>query len=340
MKILITGGAGFLGSNIAQALTSEGFRVTIVDNLSRDGSKINLQNLLNSDPQIKYYMGDVRDAAFVTELISTLKPELVLHFAGQVAMTTSVDNPKSDFDINVVGTLNILEAIRNHSDDTAIIFSSTNKVYGDLEQYNFLENKTRYFCVEKPEGFDESTQLSFHSPYGCSKGAADQYVLDYHRIYGLKSAVFRHSSMYGGGQHATFDQGWIGWFCSLAQNAQVTRKAVKFPIAGNGKQVRDILHASDICQLYTRAAQSTERLAGHAFNIGGGIENSLSLRELFQLLEDVLDVEMDYEITAPRVSDQKLFIADTKKIQNFLSWNPTIAPKDGIPKTLEWMKKL
>ncbi len=340
MRLLITGGAGFLGSNIAASLASEGHEITIFDNLSRTGSKSNLKELLARIPALNFHKGDIRDAALVADIISSLKPHVVLHFAGQVAMTTSIENPRSDFDINVGGTLNVLEAIRAHSKSTGLLFSSTNKVYGDLKQHQLTEGKMRYYCGEKPRGFDETTQLNFHSPYGCSKGAADQYVLDYSRIYGLDTAVFRHSSMYGGGQHATFDQGWIGWFCSLAIKAHRGGKVATFPIAGNGKQVRDVLHATDMCQLYTQAVENLNCLRGEAFNIGAGIENSLSLRELFEILETLLDVEMDFEITAPRSSDQKFFVCDTAKITTALDWHANTSPKDGIERTLEWIKAL
>ncbi len=340
MKILITGGAGFLGSNISASLASEGHEITILDNLSRTGSRSNLEQISATLPQIHFHKGDIRDAALVSDIISSLKPHVLLHFAGQVAMTTSIEDPRSDFDINVLGTLNILEAIRAHSNSTGLIFSSTNKVYGDLKQHHLTEGEMRYSCVEKPNGFDETTQLSFHSPYGCSKGAADQYVLDYSRVYGLNTAVFRHSSMYGGGQHATFDQGWIAWFCSLAIKAHRDDKVATFPIAGNGKQVRDVLHATDMCQLYTQAIENLDLLSGEAFNIGAGIENSLSLRELFQLLESLLDVEMTFEITAPRSSDQKFFVSDTGKITKALGWQAITSPKDGIGNTLQWIKTL
>ena len=211
-------------------------------------------------------------------------PDAIFHLAGQVAMTTSIANPRMDFEVNVTGTHNLLEAVRQHSPDTIVVYSSTNKVYGDLEQYTYSENATRFVCNEHPNGFNENTQLDFHSPYGCSKGAADQYMLDYARIFGIKTVVFRHSSMYGGRQFATYDQGWIGWFCQKAVEASKGRIKEPFTISGTGKQVRDVLHADDMKQLYIAAINNIQQAKGHAFNIGGGIDCSLSLLELFAFL--------------------------------------------------------
>ncbi len=249
MKLLITGGCGFLGSNLASHAIQLGMEVVVFDNLSRHGSYENLR-WLESIGKFTHVHGDIRNKNDVVKLIQQYQPHNIFHLAGQVAMTTSIDNPQKDFDINVGGTFNLLEAIRLFNPNCGVIYSSTNKVYGDLEQFTYRETDTRYECIEMPDGFDENVQLTFHSPYGCSKGAADQYMLDYARIYGLKTAVFRHSSMYGGRQFATVDQGWVGWFCQQAIETSKNNVITPFTISGTGKQVRDLLHADDMIKLY------------------------------------------------------------------------------------------
>ena len=206
-------------------------------------------------------------------------------------MTTSIANPRLDFEVNAIGMFNLLDAVRKYSPDSVVLFSSTNKVYGDFEYLHFKEEATRYVCEEYQNGFPESITLDFHSPYGCSKGSADQYMLDFHRIFGLKTVVFRHSSMFGINQHATFDQGWIGWFCQQALDIRANPKREPFTISGTGKQVRDVLFNDDVVNLYFMAKDCKEAY-GQVFNIGGGIENSLSLLELFAMLEKMLDVKM------------------------------------------------
>ena len=266
--------------------------------------------------------------------------DAVFHLAGQVAMTTSIANPYNDFLINTMGTLNVLDAIRMYSPNTVMTFSSTNKVYGDLEQYTYEEQDKRYICKEWLKGFDESVPLDFRSPYGCSKGAADQYLLDYARIFGIKTIVFRHSSMFGGRQFATYDQGWIGWFCQKAVEKKNNPSIGPFTISGNGKQVRDILHADDMINLYYTALQNRDKIAGQVFNIGGGIENSLSLLELFDMLEGILNVKLDYTQLQPRVSDQKVFVADITKISNAIGWKPKVSSQEGIERMVKWSEQI
>jgi len=337
MKILITGGCGFLGSNLASHALRRGDELYVFDNLSRAGSIDNLK-WLKKQGDFSFSHGDIRNPDDITDLIKRYKPEIIFHLAGQVAMTTSIEHPRKDFETNALGTLNVLEALRNYSSDSGLIFSSTNKVYGDLEQYTYEELETRYRCIEHPHGFDEQTPLDFHSPYGCSKGAADHYVLDYHRIFGLKTVVFRHSSMYGGRQFATFDQGWVGWFCQKAVEIKKGLLQEPFTISGNGKQVRDMLHAEDMVSLYYSAAERIENIKGHAFNIGGGLENSLSLLELFSVLEKELGVSMHYRQIAPRISDQKFFVAETGKAREMLGWEPEIDYHSGVRRALDWIK--
>jgi CDP-paratose 2-epimerase len=218
-----------------------------------------------------------------------------------------------------------------------VLYSSTNKVYGDLQWARYEERATRYVAVDYPDGFPETITLEFHSPYGCSKGAADQYMLDYARIFALNTVVFRHSSMYGGRQFSTYDQGWIGWFCQQALEAKRGRAATPFPISGNGKQVRDLLHATDMVRLYFAAVEHIEVARGRAFNIGGGPQNSLSLLELFQFLEAELDVSLTWEQLPVRESDQRVFIADIRRARELLNWQPETAKEDGLKSMIDWV---
>jgi CDP-paratose 2-epimerase len=339
MKLLITGGCGFLGSNLAADALARGDELVVFDSLYRQGSRENL-TWLQTQGNFKFEHGDIRNQNDITRVIQDFKPDAIFHLAGQVAMTTSIANPRMDFEVNVLGTINLLEAVRQYCPNAAVVYSSTNKVYGDLEQYSYIETDTRYQCVEKPNGFDEHTQVEFHSPYGCSKGAADQYMLDYARIFGLNTAVFRHSSMYGGRQFATYDQGWVGWFCQKAVETSKGNLKESFTISGNGKQVRDVLHVDDIKRLYFVAIQNIDEVKGEAFNIGGGLENSLSLLELFLLLEKILGVKLKYEQLSVRESDQKVFLADNMKIGKYLSWKPTVGTEEGLKKMINWALKV
>ncbi len=337
MTYLITGGCGFLGTNIAERLLLNNEEVIIYDNFSRLGSKFNYE-WLKTKGNFTFYNSDIRNADDVLKVIKEHKPATIFHLAGQVAMTTSIQNPRNDFEINALGSLNVLEAVRNTSMDSTIIYSSTNKVYGDLESLKYRETTSRYICDEYPNGLPETITLDFHSPYGCSKGAADQYMLDYHRIFGLKTIVFRHSSMFGGRQFSSYDQGWIGWFCQKALDVKNNINKEPFNISGNGKQVRDVLYAKDMVDLYLSASASSEHLKGEAFNIGGGNANSLSLLELFSLLENQLDTTLNYTKLPFRESDQKIFIADLTKINTYLNWTPSIDKQQGISMMLEWMR--
>ena len=338
MNILINGGCGFLGSNLAAHGIERGDRVTVFDNLSRLGSAQNL-DWLRGKGQFTFTYGDIRNRNDVERVVREGRFDAVFHLSGQVAMTTSIENPYRDFETNTLGAVNLLEAVRMYSPDTAVFFSSTNKVYGDLEQYTYEETPTRYVCAEYPEGFDEGVPLDFRSPYGCSKGAADQYMLDYHRIFGLRTTVFRHSSMYGGRQFATYDQGWIGWFVQKALEKQRDPACPPFTVSGNGKQVRDILHARDMIALYYTALENTDRVCGEAYNIGGTMAQSLSLLELFRLLEDMLDIRMVYEQLPPRQGDQKVFVADIRKVQSRIGWTPQVSAEEGVRAMLDWVRE-
>lgn len=339
MKLLITGGCGFLGSNLAAHAIKQGITLCVFDNLYRSGSLANL-NWLQGQGAFEFVHGDVRNANDVERVVQRFGPTMVFHLAGQVAMTTSIANPRMDFEVNALGTLNVLEALRQHAPQAGIIYSSTNKVYGDLEQYRYEENDTRFVCVDRPNGFAEDTPLDFHSPYGCSKGAADQYLRDYHRIFNVRTVVFRHSSMYGGRQFATADQGWIGWFCQKAIEAKMGVSKSPFTISGNGKQVRDVLHAEDMIELYFRTAEHLDKMAGQAFNVGGGIQNSLSLLELFKILGDEINRPLDFTSGPARESDQRVFVADITRLAELIGWQPLVSAKEGVIKMLQWTESM
>ena len=338
MKYLITGGCGFLGSNIASELLKLGHELVVFDSLYRFGSYQNLA-WLKKQGEFEFIHGDIRNTNDVERTIKLHQPDVIYHLAGQVAMTTSISDPRMDFEVNVGGSFNLLNAIRLYSPESTIIYSSTNKVYGDLEQFSYEETETRYQCIDKPNGFDEAVNLDFHSPYGTSKGSADQYMLDFARIYGLKTVVFRHSSMFGGRQFATIDQGWLGWFTQKAVEIKNNTLKEPFTISGNGKQVRDLLYASDCVALYLEAAKAIDISKGQAFNIGGGMENSSSLLELFSLLEQELGITMTYIQLPARESDQRVYVADITKAKTLIGWEPRVSKEEGIRKMIEWIRR-
>jgi CDP-paratose 2-epimerase len=311
---------------LAASFLEEDAEVIIIDALLRTGCEQNRDWLMG--------------LAKVVEAFKAQAPfDFICHVGGQVAMTTSLADPRRDLRTNVVGTFNVLEAMRKHSPSALLAYSSTNKVYGDLEELHYTETESRYTLPQFPNGFDESLPLDFASPYGCSKGAADQYVRDWHRNYGLKTVVFRHSSIYGGRQFATFEQGWIGWFCTKAWEQKQNPNAPAFTIAGTGKQVRDVLHADDLVRLYRAAYLHVDTAAGQIFNIGGGIANSLSLLELFDRLARELELTQPLKFTRSprRQSDQDFFVADVRKASALLGWEPKISAVIGLRRMLKWI---
>jgi CDP-paratose 2-epimerase len=339
MNWLITGGCGFVGTNLADALLDQGAAVTVLDNLSGRGARDNLRWLRarhGSDwPMIE---ADVRDAEAMADVVRKLRPKFVAHLAGQVAMTTSLANPRLDFETNALGTFNLLEAIRLGSPGSALLYSSTNKVYGSLEQLRCDETPTRYLLVDHPQGLDESLPLDGSSPYGCSKLCADQYCRDYHRMFGLKTVVFRHSSMYGGRQFASEDQGWIGWFCGEAIAMAGRQRPIS--ICGNGKQVRDVLHASDLVQVYLQASRRIDDIAGRIYNIGGGMANSLSLVELLAHVGKSIGSELSVQAKPWRAADQKVFVADSRRAERDFGWRPRVGYRQGLAEMLDWCREL
>jgi CDP-paratose 2-epimerase len=337
MRYLITGGCGFLGSNLSSEVLRRGEELFVFDNLTRLGSSQNLE-WLKTLGQFTFFHGDIRINNDIERVIQDTKPDVVFHLAGQVAMTTSLHNPRCDFEINALGSLNLLESLRKHAPDAIVIYSSTNKVYGDLENYEYVETATRYEAIGMDLGFDENVALDFRSPYGCSKGAADQYMLDYARNFGIKSVVFRHSSIFGGRQFSTYDQGWIGWFVGQALLEEAGHLIKPITISGDGKQVRDVLFASDLIDCYFSAIASVKNCAGKAFNIGGGMANSLSLLELFSMLEQELSVKLNYQQLPWRLNDQKVFVADIRRAKREFNWQPKVDKKTGLKRMIQWVK--
>lgn len=338
MKYLITGGCGFLGSNLASEVLKRGHSLYVFDDLSRAGSSQNL-SWLRTLGDFVFHHGDVRVSNDLERTVKEIRPDVVFHLAGQVAMTTSLENPRRDFEINVIGSHNLLESVRKHSPESIIIYSSTNKVYGDLEQFTYLEKNTRYEVDGIVHGFDESVALDFRSPYGCSKGSADQYMLDYARNFGIKAIVFRHSSIFGGRQFSTYDQGWVGWFVQQALLTKENKLDKPFTISGNGKQVRDVLFASDLINCYFKAYENLDGVAGQAFNIGGGMDNSLSLLELFSILESELNIKLIYDQLPWRSNDQKVFVADISKAKSKFNWIPKVDRLTGIKEMINWVRE-
>ena len=329
-KVLITGGAGFIGSNLAASLCEAGYSVRIFDNLSRPGSPINLNWLKDNYSNFEFYEGDIRDNKSVVEAISGI--HTVFHFASQVAVTSSVSDPRSDFDINTIGTINLLEAARNSKRKPILVFTSTNKVYGALDYLTVNELETRYEFQDFPNGISEKTTLDFHSPYGCSKGAADQYMRDYARIYDIPTIVFRMSCIYGTRQFGTEDQGWIAHLLiSIIKNHPIT-------IFGNGKQVRDLLWVEDLVRAFRLAVEHIDITKGQIYNIGGGPANSISIwKEFGELSEELVGHSIDVQYAATHPGDQKIYISDTTKAKTDFGWQPEINREAGISKLYHWL---
>lgn len=332
-NVLITGGAGFIGSNLAYRLLSEGHQVTIFDNLSRSGGASNLEWLRGSHGagSLRLAQGDLKD--FDALCRATQGAARVYHLAGQVAVTTSVRDPRADFEDNALGTFNALEAARAVGDDPIFIYSSTNKVYGGMETTRTVEEATRYRYAELPHGVSEEQPLDFHSPYGCSKGAGDQYVRDYRRIYNLRTVVMRQGCIYGYRQFGIEDQGWVAWFIIAAL------KGRPITIYGDGKQVRDVLFIDDLLDVYEAAAQRIDRAAGEVYNIGGGPGNTMSIwSEFGPLLEELLGRPIPVSYSDWRPGDQLVYISDIRKAGRELGWRPRVGVREGITRLFEWIR--
>jgi CDP-paratose 2-epimerase len=329
---LVTGGAGFIGSNYVHRLLSRGEKVTVYDNLSRGGAKRNLEWLHKTfgEEAFTLVVADTRDASSITD--AARDADVIMHLAGQVAVTTSVIDPRDDFESNALGTFNTLEAARLSGRNPIFVYSSTNKVYGGMEDVELFEEATRWRYKDLIHGCPETQPLDFHSPYGCSKGTGDQYVRDYARIYNLPTVVFRQSCIYGPRQFGIEDQGWVAWFII----ASVTGRPMT--VYGDGKQVRDILNVEDLMNAYDAAVEKIDIAAGQVYNIGGGPQNVMSVwYEFGPILERLLGRKLDVGRGDWRPGDQRVFYADIRKAEQELGWIPKIGVEEGIHRLYDWV---
>ncbi len=335
MKTLITGGAGFIGANLAHRLIGRGESVTVFDNLSRRGAERNLAWLHQTHGQdaFRFVQADLRDYDTLVE--ATQGADVVYHLAGQTAVTTSVTNPRDDFENNALGTFNALEATRAARDagtDPVFLYTSTNKVYGGMEDVVIQERDQRYIYRDFPRGIDESRPLDFHSPYGCSKGAGDQYTRDYARIYGLRTVVLRQSCIYGYRQFGVEDQGWVAWFIIAA----ITGKPIT--IYGDGKQVRDVLFIEDLLDLYDTVVAHSDRAAGQIYNVGGGPEYTMSIwTDCGPIWERLMGRPVPVSYSDWRPGDQRIYVSNIDKARRELGWSPKIDVQAGIERLYRWV---
>jgi CDP-paratose 2-epimerase len=332
VRYLITGGAGFIGSNAAARCAGEGHEVLVLDNLSRCGSDVNAE-WLSTKHGVVVDRSNLCDERAVRDVFGRFAPDVVIHCAGQVAVTTSVSDPRRDFAENALGTFNVLEAVRLDAPGAVLLHASTNKVYGGMEDVRLELRGERWSYADLPMGCSEERGLDFHSPYGCSKGAADQYVRDYARIYGLRTVVLRQSCIYGYRQFGIEDQGWVAWFAiQSVRNSPVT-------IFGDGCQVRDVLFIDDLLDAYFAAVDRIDNVRGRIYNIGGGPENTLSLRELVGKLERLNGRRLDVSHADWRPGDQRVFIADIRKAGQELGWRPRVSIEEGLRRLHEWIRE-
>jgi CDP-paratose 2-epimerase len=331
MKIIVTGGAGFIGCNVAANWMRKGHTLVVIDDLSRRGADSNLK-WLEQRGSFDFHRQDVRAHDALDAIFRQHRDaRAVVHLAAQVAVTTSVSEPRHDFEINALGTFNVLEAIRRNCPQAAVVYASTNKVYGSLEGAKAAEVNGRYQLVDRPHGVAEDEPLDFHSPYGCSKGAADQYVLDYARIYALRTVALRQSCIYGTRQFGIEDQGWVAWFTIAA----LLRRRIT--VYGNGKQVRDVLFVDDLADLYEACITNIDRAKGQAYNVGGGPTNQLSLLELLSDLERRVGHSLAPDYAETRPGDQPVFVADIRKAERDLGWSPKISVDEGTGLLFDWV---
>jgi CDP-paratose 2-epimerase len=334
-KALVTGGAGFIGTNLADRLLGEGQRVRIVDNLSRPGVGGNLAWLQERHGErLEVLRGDLRDRAVAAEAVRGC--DSVFHLAAQVAVTTSLDDPRLDFDVNLIGTVNLLEAARTQAEPPAFLFTSTNKVYGGLEDVELRDSGGRYEPVAgaiRRAGIAEDRPLDFSTPYGCSKGAADQYVLDYAKSFGLRTAVFRMSCIYGPHQCGNEDQGWVAHFgISALGGAPIT-------LFGDGHQVRDVLFVEDLVEAFLLARENIEAIGGRAYNMGGGPENAVSLLEVIERLGELHGAAPAASLGPWRQGDQRYYVSDTRRFQQDTGWRPRVGADEGIERLYGWLRE-
>lgn len=331
---LITGGAGFIGSNYVHRLLKRGEKVTIFDNFVRAGAPRNLAWLKKEfgENAFEVMVADIRDADRIAEAAKGV--DVIVHLASQVAVTTSVTNPREDFEVNALGTFNVLEAARLSGKKPIVLYSSTNKVYGGMDDVEVVEDETRWHYKDLKYGASEEQPLDFHSPYGCSKGTGDQYVRDYYRIYDIPTVVLRQSCIYGPRQFGVEDQGWLAWMLIAA----VTGKPLT--IFGDGKQVRDVLHVDDLLNAYDLAIAKIDIAKGQVYNMGGGVGNVLAIwSEFGPMIEKLLGRKMEVARGDWRPGDQKVFYADYRKAERELGWKPQINLEDGIERLFQWVQE-
>ena len=332
MKVLVTGGAGFVGCNTVVRLIRAGHRVFVMDNLSRRGTEKNLEWIKSIGP-FYFIKQDVRDADKVAQFFREEKDiDAVFHLAGQVAVTTSITDPRDDMEINILGTFNVLEGIRLSGQRPFVLLSSTNKVYGKMADVPVVERDGRY-QFDSLIGVGEDRPLDFYSPYGCSKGAADQYMRDYARIYGLDTCVFRMSCIYGLRQFGIEDQGWVAWFIIAAEFER------PLTIYGDGKQVRDILFVDDLVDAYLAAWERRDRTRGRIYNVGGGPENQMSLLELIAEMEELFGREIPVSFADWRAGDQPIYVSRIDKLKADLGWSPKVGKKEGVRRLFQWVRE-
>jgi CDP-paratose 2-epimerase len=332
MTTLVTGGAGFVGANVAHRLLSSGERVRVLDDMSRAHVDRNLAWLRRRHESLEVVRADVRDAVAVREAMRDVTH--VFHLAAQVAVTTSLLDPSHDFDVNARGTFVVLEAIRAMKRPPTLLFTSTNKVYGACQDIRFVRHSDRHVPEDarlRDWGIDEHRPLEFHSPYGCAKGAADQYVLDWSRTYGFPTCVFRMSCIYGPRQFGNEDQGWVAHFLFRAARGE------GIVIYGDGLQVRDVLYVDDLVDAMLLARDALPTVAGQAFNVGGGTESAVSLIELVALIETMLGRRVRVTFQPWRTADQRWYVSDTRKLQRALSWCPRVPLTEGLDRLLTWV---
>ncbi len=331
MMVLVVGGAGFIGCHVAARVMARGHQVIVFDNLSRRGSPTNLA-WLQTLGELEFVKGDIRDFETIRSMLQRFEGiDVIVHQAAQVAVTTSLVDPRLDFETNALGTFNLLEAARLSPKPPAILFASTNKVYGGMQEVAVVERNGRYQYRDLQNGIAETRPLDFHSPYGCSKGAAEQYVRDYARIYGLQTGVFRQSCIYGPRQFGVEDQGWVAWFTISA----VLGKPIT--IYGDGKQVRDLLYIDDLIDAYAAVLDKIEVASGQIYNLGGGTANQLSLLELVALLRELGGKEVPLSFEGWRPGDQKVFICDIRKFMTELGWRPRVGVAEGVERLYRWV---
>ena len=329
-RILITGGAGFIGCNAARFFRARNWSVTVLDNLSRQGTEKNLE-WLRDRTTFDFEQVDIRDRPAVDRVLAQGRFDAVLHLAAQVAVTTSVTDPSTDFAVNALGTFHVLDAVRRYCPEAVFINASTNKVYGKIAGAEYELRGNRYAYVNRPFGISESEPLDFLSPYGCSKGAADQYALDYARIYQIPATSFRQSCIYGPRQFGGEDQGWVAWFAIASMLGR------DITIYGDGSQVRDVLHVDDLLRAYEAAIRSPEKVAAQAFNVGGGPGQVLSLLDLIEMLGDRLRHGIQLRWDEWRPGDQRIYVSDVRKLDTALSWKPEIDVASGVGQLIDWV---